>query len=112
VLLQLTEARSVNFSPSAVMNPCGSPNAFFAAPVRKKAGDANKLKAVDGRLTLTASKSPWSTESDPAAPPAPDDFFWDWDRPEDVPGRDCGLFEMDGRGEEGALVAAGERNQG
>ncbi len=93
----------------------------MAAPVRKKAGDANTLNAVDGRLTRTASKSPcmivkvnrnrvliitnptWSTES--AAADAPEGFLWGWEGPEDVPGRDCGLVEMEGRGEEGALEA-------
>jgi hypothetical protein len=78
--------------------------------VRKKAGEANKLNAVDGRLTLIASNSPWSTESCPAAP-APDAFLRDCDKPVDVPGRDCGLFEMEGRGEDGALEAVGGADQ-
>jgi hypothetical protein len=90
------------------MNPCGSPNAFFAAPVRKNAGEAKRLKAVDGRLTLTPSNSPCSADSCAADPPVPAIFLRDADWPDEVPGRDCGLEVMDGRaeGEEGALLAA------
>ena len=100
----------MNFSPSCAMKPCGSPYAFFAAPVRKNAGEANKLKAVDGLLTLTASYSPCSTDSCPATLAPPPVFFaGEKGRQAEVPGRECGFGAMDGRGEDGALLAAVRR---
>jgi hypothetical protein len=42
-----------------------------------------------------------------AAPDAPRGFLRGWGGPDDVPGREGSLVEMEGRGEEGALMADG-----